>query len=118
VSTEARRNVIALLIAAALLSLLAAFAIRPAVVLPVTNGALAASLESEINAINTRCPHEGEDFRCTSMLGDSSSHKTSVMRVHADWAGCWHVIPERTEQAAQGTRPAGISSCVHLWNYY
>jgi hypothetical protein len=113
VSSERRRNAIALGIAAAVVIVLAVLAIRPAVVLPVTNDVVANSLKSVTDALKADCRDAQGEFRCTVKIGsDSGGSRTRTMRVHVDWDGCWRAVEE--EPPHQPTRADG---CLHAWNY-
>jgi hypothetical protein len=113
VSEEARRNTIALLIAAVLILVSAAFAFRPAVLLPVSDHAVADSLTSAADAFGGDCLHADEGFRCDIRIGDPSrGSATRRLLVHVDWDGCWRAV-----ETAPKHSQLQESGCVHLWNY-
>jgi hypothetical protein len=111
VSTEARRNLIALAVAALVLLVFAAFAFRPGVLLPITNNAVADSLALSSHIHNVRCHNASEGFRCTARFDSSSGKTTRHMLVHVGWDGCWR------SRDVTGRHPERDSGCVHLWNY-
>jgi hypothetical protein len=113
VSSESRRNAIALGIAAAVVIVLAVLAIRPAVVFPVTDDAVANSLKSETDALSADCRDVEDEFRCTTKIGsDSGGSRTRTMRVHVDWDGCWRAIEDGPPH-----QPTRADGCLHAWNY-
>ena len=112
-SQEARRNVTALLIAAFVVLLFAAFALRPAAVLPVTDQAVADSLSSATDALHADCLHATDGFRCVVRIArDSNPAAQHRVLIDVDWDGCWRA----TEDSA-ARHPLTQSGCVHLWNY-
>jgi hypothetical protein len=112
VSKEARRNAVALLIAGLIVLVFAAFAFRPAVVLPVSANTLADSIGAEGFRAKNGCSDVAGagDFVCT-VPKDADESSTRFV-VHVRWDGCW-----RAEQALAQRSPASRSGCVHLWNY-
>lgn len=112
-SQEARRNLIALLIAGVIVLLFAAFAMRPAILLPVTDRAVADSLNSAADAVHADCLDAEDGFRCMVRIPNDSNPATERrVLVHVDWDGCW-----RTEEDASKRSPVRESGCIHLWNY-
>jgi hypothetical protein len=111
VSEEARRNLIALGIVAVILAVFAAFAIRPGVLLPVTDHAVADSVELADDAHSVRCIHTHGAFRCVGKVGSFSDVSTLHLVVHVGWDGCWQSVDVTSEH------PERDSGCLHLWNY-
>jgi hypothetical protein len=112
VSEEARRNTIALGIAAIVVLIIAAFALRPGVVLPVSAKTLADSIGAEGFPAKNSCsdvPGSG-DFVC--IVPKDADESSTRFDVHVRWDGCWHA-----EQALAQRSPVSRSGCVHLWNY-
>jgi hypothetical protein len=113
VSREARRNLIALLIAGLIVLLFVAFAVRPAVLLPVTDRAVADSLNSAAGAVHAECLHAQDGFRCVLKIPrDSDPAVERRLLVHVDWDGCWRAAEDASKRS-----PLRESGCVHLWNY-
>jgi hypothetical protein len=112
-SAEARRNVIALGIAAVILAAFAALSWRPAAILPVTDHAVASSLSQP----NAECLHADEGFRCV-VHDPLSSDAPRTLSVRVGWDGCWHAVPRGAAKAsAPGSTGSGWSGCVALWDY-
>jgi hypothetical protein len=113
VSREARRNLIALLIAGLIVLLFAALAARPAVLLPVTDRAVADSLNSPAGTVHAECLHVQDGFRCVVRIPrDSDPAVEHQLLVHVDWDGCWRAAEDASKRS-----PLRESGCVHLWNY-
>jgi hypothetical protein len=108
-TTEARRNAIALLIAAFVVGAVIAFLLLPGLVLPVGKDTLASSIGAKGFMANgcRRAPGTG-NFTCVVPTEGFSDSKH--LSVHVSWEGCWEAT------SAGGKRP-GESGCVHIWDY-
>jgi hypothetical protein len=110
-STEARRNALALVIAAFVVALLAAFVIRPAVVLPVSDHAVASSLDPAAN-----CVHAEGGFRC--VVNDSmSSNPHRELFVEVGWDGCWRARNANLASPAHHSSAPHQTGCIQLGDY-
>jgi hypothetical protein len=123
VSEETRKNLLALAIAFGVVALVVAFVLRPGVVLPTTETAVANSVAGEAASLGDRVREskcfalEAEGaYGCGGRIvneGYPLHPPTGARRfgyvVTVDWAGCW------TAQRLRGGREA--RGCISLLDY-
>jgi hypothetical protein len=125
VSEETRKNLIALLIAFGVVALVLAFALRPGVVLPTSETALANSIAGELGSSlssggRRECVATEGLYECRAaargypLADPDPSHRGGSFRVEVGWDGCWG--------AYRGLDPPGqsspaISGCISILDY-
>lgn len=77
------------------LAAIALIAVRPAVIIGISDEPLAESLADETGGEPTgRCVKSGDDFRCTAPISQrGSSGATAAFDVSEDGFGCWVAKP-------------------------
>jgi hypothetical protein len=136
VSTEARKNAVALAIAGIVVGVVVFFVVRPAALLGVQTGALADSVAAELDGRDGRAidyDRRGPEGTCNESKTADGRYRCSIKTVHAgdvgsgavptrtDYAvdagslGCWDAT--KLSERAGGPGPTRLDGCIGLFDY-
>ena len=130
-SREARQNLTALAIAAAVVLIIVVAFSRPGAVLPISDETLADSVARNAGSafgaiVPPRCRAErGDRWRCLVSVDDGGTSATRRYEVEVGWDGCWRgTRPGRERDGRSGGRREReadqqvlLSGCVSLVDY-
>ena len=117
-SEEARKNLTALAIAAAVMAVAAVLVLRPATVLGVGTGALADSIQDAAGSSllydeRARCSDEGDRrFKCQVFIPVDSGGVRAEYDVRSSRFGCWSATA--AQHRVGGVRPPNLDGCIWI----